>query len=87
KSFVAKELLKQCKILDSIGVEKGEFSRPLKNAIVTIKKRIVLIDFERSRRVANPKNTRQALQFLVRLGLLSKEKAILKGKLFVVKNQ
>ncbi len=81
KIVVAEKLLEQCRILDSIGIEKGEFSRPLKNAILTGKDKIVLIDFERSRRVANPKNTRQVFQFLVKLGLLTREEAIAKGKI------
>ena len=79
-NILTNQLLHQCSILDEMGVEKGEMSRPLKNAIVTRDGKVVLIDFERAKMSKNPKNTRQALQFLVRIGLMTRETAIERGK-------
>ena len=80
KNAIVQQLFKQCKILDGIGVEKGELARPLKNAIIAKKGKLVLIDFERARMRENPKNTRQVLQFIARIGMITKETAIGRGK-------
>lgn len=45
---VIKELLRQARVLDTIGILKQELARPTKNIIVTESKKVILLDFERS---------------------------------------
>jgi putative serine/threonine protein kinase len=58
------QLLDQAFALDQIKISKEEMLRPLKNAIVTRKKALVLIDFERSHKDRKPHNVTQVCQFL-----------------------
>jgi len=58
------QYLKQALALDKANIAKQEMQRPLKNALVDKKGKIVLIDFERARRTTNTHNTAQALQFI-----------------------
>lgn len=64
---VLKDVLKQCRILDIIGLQKEEMHHPLKHIILTKKSkkwRATLIDFERSRSSLRPSNVTQFCQFL-----------------------
>lgn len=56
------ELLLQARKLDKLGVDKAEMLRPFKNLIIG--KKPVFIDFERMRRVLQPKNVTQFCQYL-----------------------
>jgi len=57
------DVLRQCNLLDVIGVNKEEMHHPLKHIIVKDSK-AVMIDFERIHASQKPKNVTQFLQFL-----------------------
>ena len=57
-------ILKQCRKLDRLKVNKLEMHNPLKNIIIG--KKVVLIDFERCKFTHEPKNVTQFVQFLVK---------------------
>lgn len=57
-----KEILKQCRILDKLKVNKKELQRPVKHIIIG--KTAKMIDFERCKETKNPKNVTQFCQFL-----------------------
>jgi len=61
-----KECLEQCFILDSLKADKEEMHHPLKHILITKKKDIVMIDFERCHIVEYPKNVTQFVVFLMR---------------------
>ncbi|MEK6951616.1 MAG: hypothetical protein AABX29_01240 [Nanoarchaeota archaeon] len=62
KEKVVREVLRQCRILDKLKVDKFEMHHPLKHVIVG--RRIVLIDFERCKYSERPKNVTGFCQFL-----------------------
>jgi HemK-related putative methylase len=53
---VYRKLLAQARTLDKIGIKKQELHRPGKNVLVTARKRVVLLDFERSIFTERPNN-------------------------------
>jgi len=59
---VLKKVLDQCYTLDKMGINKEEMHRPLKHVIVG--KQIVMIDFERARRVERLQNVTQFCQYI-----------------------
>ena len=59
---ITKEILKQCRILDNLRVNKKELQRPVKHIIIG--KKIKMIDFERCKETEHPKNVTQFCQFL-----------------------
>lgn len=58
------EVLRQCRVMDELGVEKLEMTRPWKHIIVTAEGAPVMIDFERCRETGAPRNVTQFCQFL-----------------------
>ncbi len=62
---VLNNIMKQCKIMDKLKINKEEMHRPLKNIIIKNNKP-VLIDFERCHFTERPKNSNQFKQFLRR---------------------
>jgi len=70
------DLFKQCRTLDELGIAKEEMHRPLKNAIVTKRNKLVLIDFERTHESKKPHNVTQLCQFLLTRRALLKKKGI-----------
>ncbi|MBI2499727.1 hypothetical protein HYV88_05785 [Candidatus Woesearchaeota archaeon] len=62
KKNVVREVLRQCRILDKLKVDKFEMHHPLKHIIVG--RKIVLIDFERCKYSERPKNVTGFCQFL-----------------------
>jgi putative serine/threonine protein kinase len=62
-------LLRQCKTMDGLKIDKQEMTRPWKNVIVRPSGEPVLIDFERCREVTVPKNVTQFCQFLTSTAL------------------
>ncbi len=74
------QYLKQALALDKSNIAKYEMQRPMKNALVNKKGKIVLIDFERARRTTNTHNTAQALQFIGKY--VGKEQSRMLGKEF-----
>jgi len=62
---VIEKILKQCFILDSLGINKEEMHRPYKHIIINPETlNAVLIDFERSHYSKKPKNVTQFLNYL-----------------------
>ncbi len=59
------EILRQCKILDELRINKDEMHHPLKNIII-YKNKATLIDFERCKFTHRPKNINQFKEFLRR---------------------
>ncbi|MEK6933130.1 MAG: hypothetical protein AABW56_05055 [Nanoarchaeota archaeon] len=56
-------VLKQCRILDKLKINKLELHNPYKHIIIG--KKIVMIDFERCYKTDKPKNVSQFCQFLI----------------------
>ena len=56
-------ILKQCRILDKLRINKLEMHNPYKHIIIG--KKIVMIDFERCYKTNRPKNVSQFCQFLI----------------------
>jgi len=63
KRQIFRQLFEQAFTLDSAGLAKEEMLRPLKNAILTPKGKIVLIDFERTHMVKKQRNVTQLCSF------------------------
>jgi putative serine/threonine protein kinase len=59
------ELLRQARVIDTLGLTKEEMHRPLKNAIITKGDKLVLIDWERSHLTKKCHNVTQVCQFLL----------------------
>ena len=62
--IVLMDILKQCRILDEMHVNKYEMTNPYKHIII-MKKKPIMIDFERCKYTRNPKNVTQFCQFLM----------------------
>lgn len=60
---IIRSVVKQCKILDKLKMNKEEMHYPLKNIIIN-KNKAYLIDFERCHYTSRPKNLNQFIQFL-----------------------
>ena len=56
-------ILKQCRILDKLKVNKKELHNPVKHIIIN--KRVNMIDFERCYKTDKPKNITQFCQFIL----------------------
>jgi len=69
---VIKNILKQCRTLDKLKINKLEFTRPIKHIFVKNNK-ATLIDFERCYKTDNPKNVTQFCQFLISNKLMKKD--------------
>ncbi len=63
KKILFRQLFEQAFILDRARLSKEEMSRPLRNAIVTGKNNVVLIDFERAHKTKKPHNVTQLCSF------------------------
>ena len=75
---VIKNILKQCRVLDKLKINKLEFTRPIKHIFVKNNK-VTLIDFERCYKTNNPKNVTQFCQFLISNKLMKKDIKIIKA--------
>ncbi|MBN2111904.1 methyltransferase [Candidatus Woesearchaeota archaeon] len=58
-----KDVLRQCREMDAMGIDKEEMHRPFKHIIMN--KKPVLIDFERMHKSKKPKNVTQFIQYLI----------------------
>ncbi len=74
---VLKKIMKQCRVMDKLKVNKFEMHRITKNVIV-VKDKPILIDFERCKRVLEPKNVTQFSQFLFKRGLCKEGARLIK---------
>lgn len=61
--YIIENLLEQTRILDSLQIDKTEFTRPYSN-IKILGKKVTLLDFERARKSLKPKNVLQFCSFL-----------------------
>ncbi|MBI5066370.1 methyltransferase [Candidatus Woesearchaeota archaeon] len=67
------EVLKQCFIMDKLGINKEEMHHPVKHVIIG--KQIKLIDFERCHYTEDPKNVSQFMQYIMmNIPILKKKK-------------
>ncbi len=75
------EILKQCRIMDKLNVDKKEMSNPYKHIIVT-KNKAIMIDFERAKFSLRPQNVTAFFHFLTseRICRILKEKGFLVEK-------
>ncbi len=62
------QIFHQCRIMDTLKVDKHEMHNPIKHIVIRNNKP-VLIDFERCRNTETPKNVTQFCQFLVKIGM------------------
>lgn len=60
---VLRDILRQCRLLDELGVNKQELTNPYKDILVA-EEGPVLLDFERARLSDKPKNVTQFCQYL-----------------------
>ncbi len=65
KIMLLTDLLNQCRILDTLKVDKLEMHHPIKHVIIRNKK-VILIDYERCKFTEKPKNVTQVCQFIAR---------------------
>ena len=65
---VIKEILRQCRVLDKLNINKFEMHNPVKHIIIG--KKVVMIDFERCIISEKPKNVTQFVQFLTKLNFI-----------------
>ncbi|MBT3985579.1 hypothetical protein HOD38_06000 [archaeon] len=70
KVFV--QVLKQCRVMDKMKVNKLEMHKPLKHVIIN-KGKVTMIDFERCYETDKPKNVSQFCSFLVKYFKYDKE--------------
>jgi len=68
---VVREIFLQCRLLDSLFIEKSEMSNPYKHVLINDGKRVFFIDFERSRFKDFPSNVTQFVSFLFRKKVVS----------------
>ncbi|MDP7180812.1 MAG: hypothetical protein QF824_06095 [Candidatus Woesearchaeota archaeon] len=73
---ILKATVKQCYILDSLGISKEEMHHPLKHIVVTKKLIPVFLDFERCHYTEKPQNVTQCIDFLRRIKILPKKQSI-----------
>lgn len=72
------EIIHQCRQMDILGINKLEMTHPHKHILIT-KGKPVMIDFDRSKMTARPKNITQVLQWITNkeLELILSEKGIM----------
>jgi len=70
---IAKKVLKQCRVLDKLKIDKKELVNPYKHILVN-KKKVVMIDFERCHKVKKGKNVTQFGEYLMRNKLVNRKK-------------
>lgn len=71
---IVKEILRQCRILDKLNVNKFEMHNPKKHILVG--KKIVMIDFERCTESKRPKNVTQFCQYLVKIKFIKRSRKL-----------
>src|SRR3989344_5200444 len=66
---ILKDCLKQCRVMDSLKMNKKEMHHPYKHVIV-VKNKPVFIDFERCKITEHPKNVTQFCQYILKLDVI-----------------
>lgn len=69
RKSIFRQLFKQAFLLDQAGLAKEEMLRPLRNAIVTPRGKVVMIDFERTHKSKKPSNVTQLCTFAAQKGV------------------
>ena len=72
---IIKKVLKQCRILDKLKINKKELVNPYKHILVD-KNKVVMIDFERCHKVEKGKNVTQFCEYLMRNKIIERKKLI-----------
>ena len=62
---VLREVLRQCFLLDKLGIQKEEMHHPYKHIVIGTK--VTLLDFERGHRTQRPHNVTQCCQYISQL--------------------
>jgi len=75
-SLIIKKILKKCRKLDELKINKKEFTRPNKHILIK-NNNPYFIDFERCYFTDKPKNVTQFCQFLIKKKLIKNNKKIL----------
>ena len=70
---IIKKVLKQCKILDILKINKKELTNPYKHILIN-KNKVVMIDFERCHKVKKGKNVTQFCEYLMRNKIIPRKK-------------
>ena len=70
---IIKKVLKQCRVLDKLKINKKELVNPYKHILVS-KGKVVMIDFERCHKVKKGKNVTQFCEYLMRNKILPRKK-------------
>ncbi len=70
---IIKEVLRQCRILDKLKINKKELTNPYKHILVN-KNKVVMIDFERCHEVKKGKNVTQFCEYLMRNKIIARKK-------------
>lgn len=70
--IISKKILRKCRTLDKLKINKLEFMRPIKHIFVKGNK-IGIIDFERCYKTEYPKNVTQFCQFLISRKIIKKQ--------------
>lgn len=61
---VVLELLRQCRLLDLIGVDHGELSRPYRHVLISRSGRVYILDFESASQRRRPRNLSSIASYL-----------------------
>ena len=70
---IIEKVLKQCRILDKLKINKKELVNPYKHILVN-KNKVVMIDFERCHKVKNGKNVTQFCEYLMRKKIITRRR-------------
>jgi len=72
---IIKKILKQCRVLDKLKIDKKELTNPYKHILVEGAE-VVMIDFERCHKVKRGKNVTQFGEYLMRKKLVKRKELI-----------
>ncbi len=70
---IIKKVLRQCRILDKLKINKKELTNPYKHILIN-KDKVVMIDFERCHKVKKGKNVTQFCEYLMRNKVIARKK-------------
>lgn len=73
--IIIKKVLKQCRILDKLKINKKELVNPYKHILIN-KNKVIMIDFERCHKVKKGKNVTQFCEYLMRNKIVKRKRLI-----------
>lgn len=71
--IIIKKVLKQCRILDKLKINKKELVNPYKHILIN-KNKVIMIDFERCHKVKKGKNVTQFCEYLMRNKIVKRKR-------------